>query len=113
MLARAGSTAAERALRGSGRAVEWLALERGFDWWGADLREERGRLRFRAFCKGRYVTELRLQVPGRRNVLCAWRPSPPAAVWAFRPWRSGKLWKSLRAFLAISSPAGATEVLPW
>ena len=71
MLARAGNTAAETALRRSGRAVEWLALERGFDWWAADLREERGRFRFRSFCKGQYVTELRLQVPGRRNVLCA------------------------------------------
>ena len=71
MLARAGSTVAARRCAGPGCAVEWLALERGFDWWGADLREERGRLRFRSFCKGRYVTELRLQVPGRRNVLCA------------------------------------------
>jgi UDP-N-acetylmuramate--alanine ligase len=71
MLARAGSRLAARALRGPAGSVEWLALERGFDWWGADLREERGRLRFRSFCKGRYVTELRLQVPGRRNVLCA------------------------------------------
>ncbi len=52
MLAREGSTAAAKALRGTGCAVEWLALERGSDWWGADLREERGRSRFRAFCEG-------------------------------------------------------------
>jgi UDP-N-acetylmuramate--alanine ligase len=71
ILARPGNTAAQEASRRSRRAVEWLALEPGYDWWGADLRGERARLRFRVFCKGRYVTELRLRVPGRRNVLCA------------------------------------------
>jgi UDP-N-acetylmuramate--alanine ligase len=53
------------------RSVEWFALERGFDWWGADLRADRGRFRFRAFLRGRFVTEMQLQVPGRRNVLSA------------------------------------------
>jgi UDP-N-acetylmuramate--alanine ligase len=53
------------------RAVEWLALEPGFDWWAADLRADRGRFRFRVFFRGRYMTELRLQVAGRRNVLGA------------------------------------------
>ena len=50
---------------------EWLALERGGHWWGADLREESGRFRFRIFHLGRYVMEVRLQVPGRRNVASA------------------------------------------
>ena len=52
-------------------AVEWLSLERGSAWWGTDLREDRGRYRFRAFHRGRFAVEVRLQVPGKRNVLCA------------------------------------------
>jgi UDP-N-acetylmuramate--alanine ligase len=71
VLAHAGSTVARQTAANRGRAVQWLALERGSDWWGADLREDRGRYRFRAFWHGRFVTELRLRVPGRRNVLCA------------------------------------------
>lgn len=59
------------AVRGWGARVEWLSLERGSAWWGADLREERGRYRFRAFHRGRFAVEVRLQVPGRRNVLSA------------------------------------------
>ena len=55
------------ALGRKGCAVEWLALERGFDWWGADLREERGRFRFRAFCKGRFVTEAAAPGSGPRG----------------------------------------------
>jgi UDP-N-acetylmuramate--alanine ligase len=66
------SSAVVRAVRhGRLRSVEWLALERGFDWWGADLRADRGRFRFRVFRRGRFVTEMQLQVPGRRNVLSA------------------------------------------
>ncbi len=72
-----GAVLAERsetvaaAMRGVGAGVEWLSLERGGGWWGADLRHEGGRYRFRAFNRGRFAVELRLQVPGRRNVLCA------------------------------------------
>jgi UDP-N-acetylmuramate--alanine ligase len=66
------SSAAVRAVRrGPVRSVEWFALERGVDWWGADLRADRGRFRFRVFLRGRFVTEMQLQVPGRRNVLSA------------------------------------------
>ncbi len=55
---------------GPGR-FQWISLQRGADWWGADLREESGRFRFRVFHQGRYVIEIRLQVPGRRAVLAA------------------------------------------
>jgi UDP-N-acetylmuramate--alanine ligase len=48
-----------------------LSLGRGCAWWGADLREERGRYRFRAFHNGHFVVEARLRVAGRRNVLNA------------------------------------------
>ena len=56
--------------RGPGR-FEWVSLQRGGEWWGADLREESGRFRFRIFHRGRYVIEVRLQVAGLRNVLGA------------------------------------------
>ena len=51
--------------------VESFSLERGSAWWGADLREDRGRYRFRAFHHGRFVAEIRLQVPGRAGVINA------------------------------------------
>jgi UDP-N-acetylmuramate--alanine ligase len=60
-----------RALERIEATVEHLSLGRGCSWWGADLREDRGRYRFRAFHRGRFVVEARLQVPGRRNVLNA------------------------------------------
>jgi UDP-N-acetylmuramate--alanine ligase len=59
------------ALRGLELPVEGLSLERGSAWWGGDLREERGRFRFRAYHRGRFVVEVRLLVPGRRSVLSA------------------------------------------
>jgi UDP-N-acetylmuramate--alanine ligase len=63
--------AIETAVVGVEDAVEWLSLERRGGWWGADLREERGRYRFRAFHRGRFAVEVRLQVAGRRHVLSA------------------------------------------
>jgi UDP-N-acetylmuramate--alanine ligase len=60
-----------RALCGIAAPAELVSLCRGCAWWGADLREERGRYRFRAFYRGRFVLEARLQVPGRRNVFSA------------------------------------------
>jgi UDP-N-acetylmuramate--alanine ligase len=60
-----------RVVRGIAAPVELFSLRRGCDWWGADLREERGRFRFRAFHRGRFVVEARLRVAGRRNVLSA------------------------------------------
>lgn len=59
------------AAQGLESVVEWISLERGNGWWGADLREERGRYRFRAFHNGRFALEVRLRVPGRRQVLGA------------------------------------------
>lgn len=51
--------------------VAWVSTERGSTWWGADLREDRGRYRFRAFHRGRFAAEIRLRVPGRSSVLGA------------------------------------------
>jgi UDP-N-acetylmuramate--alanine ligase len=61
----------EDAVSGLETRVEGISLDRGSTWWGADLREERGRYRFRAFHRGRFAVEVRLQIPGRRNVLSA------------------------------------------
>ena len=51
--------------------VERFSLAPGHDWWGADLRHDRGRYRFRAFHRGRFAVEVRLQVPGKHHVLGA------------------------------------------
>lgn len=51
--------------------VERFSLVPGHAWWGADLRQERGCYRFRAFHRGRFALEVRLQVPGRHLVLSA------------------------------------------
>ena len=59
------------AVRDLAPIVERISLDRQSDWWGADLREDRGRYRFRAFHKGRFAVEVQLRVPGRRNVLGA------------------------------------------
>jgi UDP-N-acetylmuramate--alanine ligase len=63
--------AAGQAADGPPARVETLSLERGSTWWGADLREDRGRFRFRAFHEGRFAVEIRLRVPGRASVLSA------------------------------------------
>ncbi len=47
---------------------EWLSLHDPAQWWAADLRADRGKWRFRAFHRGQFVAEIRLQVPGRRNI---------------------------------------------
>lgn len=71
VLALAANDLLKTALGDLGPDVEWLSLEPGSDWWGTDLHEDRGRYRFRTFHRGRFALEVRLQVPGRRNVLCA------------------------------------------
>ena len=51
--------------------VERFSLSPGHAWWGADLRQDRGCYRFRAFHRGRFALEVRLHVPGRDLVLGA------------------------------------------
>ena len=52
--------------------VEWFSTRRsGSCWWGADLREDRGRYRFRVFRRGRFVVEVTPAVPGRVAVMAA------------------------------------------
>ncbi|HEX8203992.1 MAG TPA: UDP-N-acetylmuramate--alanine ligase, partial [Isosphaeraceae bacterium] len=73
IVGRARAAGVRAAVRGLGATAEWLALGRPdrVHWRGGDLREERGRYRFRAFYRGRFVVEARLRVPGRRGVLGA------------------------------------------
>jgi UDP-N-acetylmuramate--alanine ligase len=71
VLALEGNALVRAAVRDLVPVVERISLDRQSDWWGADLREERGRFRFRAFHRGRFAVEVRLRVPGRRNVLGA------------------------------------------
>lgn len=71
ILAHEPNTLVRDALRDVASPVEELSLDRGCTWWGADLREEAGRYRFRAFYRGRFANEVRLRVPGHRNVVAA------------------------------------------
>jgi UDP-N-acetylmuramate--alanine ligase len=57
-----------RATSGAKAPIETFSLEPGGTWWAADLRNERGRYRFRVFRDGDYVTTFSLQVPGKHNV---------------------------------------------
>jgi len=66
-----GSPAIALAAKGHEGRVESFSLDRGSSWRGADLREDRGRFRFRVFHRGRYASEIRLQIPGRTSVLGA------------------------------------------
>jgi UDP-N-acetylmuramate--alanine ligase len=59
------------AISNAPQRIDWLSLENREGWWGTDLREDRGCYRFRAFHRGRFAAEVRLQIPGRRNVLSA------------------------------------------
>jgi UDP-N-acetylmuramate--alanine ligase len=103
VLARAGSETVESALGPPGLGpeapVEWLSLERGAAWWGADFREDRGRFRFRIFHRGRFVTELQLQVPGMRPVWGA-LAAVAAGVWLNLP--AGQIQQALQEFTGIA-----------
>jgi UDP-N-acetylmuramate--alanine ligase len=79
--------------------IEWLSLERGAAWWGADLREDRGRFRFRVFHRGRFVTGLQLQVPGMRPVWGA-LAAVAACVWLNVP--VGQIQQALEEFTGIA-----------
>jgi UDP-N-acetylmuramate--alanine ligase len=68
IVARGADSAVARAIEGAKARVETFSLEAGVTWWGADLRNERGRYRYRVFRDGDYVTTFSLQVPGKHNV---------------------------------------------
>ncbi len=70
-LADEGDDPAPRFGAAPGVDVERFSLGPGHDWWGADVREDRGCHRFRAFHRGRFVVEVRLQAPGRHHVVGA------------------------------------------
>ena len=53
------------------KRFSWLSFRPGSGWSGADLRGDAGGCRFRAFNEGRFVCEVGLRVPGRRNALSA------------------------------------------
>ena len=51
--------------------VERYSMAPGATWWGADLKRDAGRYRFRAFRAGVYHAEVRLRVAGVHQVLPA------------------------------------------
>jgi UDP-N-acetylmuramate--alanine ligase len=68
VVARGSDAAVARVIAGTRARVETFSLEPGSTWWGADLRNERGKYRFRAFRNGDYVAGFSLQVAGKHNV---------------------------------------------
>ena len=88
VVARKGCPATRRAVVDASAELQTFSLAEDADWWATDLRERQGCYRFRVFYHGRYVTEIRLQVPGRHNVmnalaataLCHWAGVRPAMI---------------------------------
>ena len=88
VVARGDCQATRRAVLEASAELQTFSLTEGADWWAADLRERRGCYGFRVFFRGRFVTEVRLQVPGRHNVanalaataLCYWAGVRPTEV---------------------------------
>ncbi len=68
VVGKGANVAVSRAIAGAKARLETFSLESGSTWWGADLRPEQGRYRFRVFRDGEYETQISLQVPGRHNV---------------------------------------------
>ena len=51
--------------------VERFSLAPGWDWWAGDVKGVSGCYRFRAYHRGNYRAEIRLQVPGAHHILPA------------------------------------------
>jgi UDP-N-acetylmuramate--alanine ligase len=71
LLVRGDDDAALAASRSASAEVLTFGLRPDADWWAADVRTAGFGARFRLFRRGHYVTEIRLGVPGRHNVLNA------------------------------------------
>lgn len=71
LLIRQDCAASQAAVAGIAAPVETFSLEPQAEWWAADLRPTADGIRFRAFLRGEYYTEITLRVPGRHNVLNA------------------------------------------
>lgn len=48
-----------------------FSFKPGANWWATDIRVSGGQSRFRVFQDGKFFAEIRLQVPGRHNVMNA------------------------------------------
>jgi UDP-N-acetylmuramate--alanine ligase len=68
VVARGGDASVAQCIAETKGRVETFSLEAGATWWAADLKNERGRYRFRVFRSGDYVATFSLQVPGQHNV---------------------------------------------
>jgi UDP-N-acetylmuramate--alanine ligase len=71
LLVRGDDEVALTASRAASAEVLTFGLRPDADWWAADVRTAGFGARFRLFRRGQYVTEIRLGVPGRHNVLNA------------------------------------------
>ncbi|MDQ3333403.1 MAG: UDP-N-acetylmuramate--L-alanine ligase [Planctomycetota bacterium] len=61
------STAMRAVSRSSARIVTFGSAEAG-DYWPGDLRQAEGGTRFRLFCRGEYLAQITLRIPGLHNV---------------------------------------------
>ncbi len=68
ILARDAARSWIEAVPGLWKKVQWLSRAPSAGWWAGDLREERGRYRFRIFHGNRFVLAAALQTPGVRHV---------------------------------------------
>lgn len=71
LVARGDCTTTMRAVsRASARIVTFGNAETG-DYWAGDLRQAEGGTRFRLFCRGEYLAQITLRIPGLHNVMNA------------------------------------------
>ena len=71
MLARHACPATREVTAGLGCRVETFGFDPAADWSARDRRSERGKYGFGIFRKGRHLCDVRLEVPGRHQVLNA------------------------------------------
>jgi UDP-N-acetylmuramate--alanine ligase len=71
LLVRGDDAATVSVSRAARAEVLTFGLSPDADWWATDLRPDGDGTRFRLFRRGRFVSELRLSIPGRHNVLNA------------------------------------------
>lgn len=68
LLARGDCPAAIEAATGSAAKIVTFSAEPAGDYWATDARPAEGGTRFRIFCRGEYLTQVTLRVPGPHNV---------------------------------------------
>lgn len=71
LVTRADSAAAARSVADTKARVVTFGSAEGGDYWPGDLRQAEGGTRFRLFCRGEYLAQISLRVPGLHNVMNA------------------------------------------